>query len=76
MATTAAEAVASGSVRDEVQETTNLVKHAVALSLAREIDLDRAVIVEDRRREYGERRFIVYASLQGRVHVIISSPPR
>jgi uncharacterized protein len=40
------------------------------LAAAAEIDLERAVVIEDRRFEYGETRFIAYAPVGGRLHVL------
>lgn len=59
---------------DEAKEASNRAKHGASLSLAREIDPASMAAVEDRRRPYGERRFIVYAKINGRVHVVILSP--
>ena len=59
---------------DEAKEAANLAKHGLSLGLAREIDISQVAVVEDRRRDYGERRLIVYANLLSRVHVVILSP--
>lgn len=63
-----------GFVWDEAKEAANLAKHALSLSLAERIDPATAIAVEDRRSAYGEPRFVIYANLDGRVHVVILSP--
>jgi uncharacterized protein len=35
-----------------------------------EFDWNAALVVEDARRDYGERRFLAIASMQGRLHVV------
>jgi uncharacterized protein len=42
---------------DSVKNQINLLKHGVSLAAAADIDLGRAVVIEDRRFEYGETRF-------------------
>jgi uncharacterized protein len=55
---------------DPVKDQINLRKHGVSLAAAAEIDLDGAVVIEDRRFDYGEARFIAYAPISGRLHVL------
>jgi uncharacterized DUF497 family protein len=55
---------------DPVKDRINQVKHGVSLTFAAELDLDRAIVVEDRRFDYGEERFLAYASIGGRLHVL------
>jgi uncharacterized DUF497 family protein len=55
---------------DPVKDQINLRKHGVSLTAAAEIDLDGAVVIEDRRFDYGEARFIAYAPIDGRLHVL------
>lgn len=55
---------------DPAKDRINLTKHGVSLAAAAEMDLDRAVVIEDRRFDYGERRFLAYAPIAGRLHVL------
>jgi uncharacterized DUF497 family protein len=55
---------------DPAKDQINLLKHGVSLAAAAEIDLGQAVVIEDRRFEYGETRFIAYAPVGGRLHVL------
>ena len=55
---------------DPAKDQINLLKHGVSLAAAAEIDLGQAVVIEDRRFEYGETRFIAYAPVGDRLHVL------
>ena len=55
---------------DADKDAANRVKHGVSLAAAADIHLGKAVVVEDRRFDYGEARFIAYAPLQERLHVL------
>lgn len=50
---------------DPDKDAINRRKHGLSLADAALIDLDRAAIVEDRRFDYGERRFLAYAPIRG-----------
>jgi uncharacterized DUF497 family protein len=52
------------------KDEANQAKHGVSLAAAAEIDLDGAVIFEDLRLEYGERRYIAFAPLNGRLYAM------
>jgi uncharacterized DUF497 family protein len=55
---------------DPVKDQINQAKHGVSLAAAAEIDLGQAIVIEDRRFEYGETRFIAYTPVAGRLHVL------
>jgi uncharacterized protein len=55
---------------DPVKDQINLLKHGVSLAAAAEIDLERAIVIEDRRFDYGETRLLADASIAGRLHVL------
>lgn len=55
---------------DPIKDRINQAKHGVSLAVAAEIDLDQAIVIEDRRFDYGETRFIAYAPVGGRLHVL------
>ena len=50
---------------DATKDAANVAKHGVSLARAEELDLDTAVIVEDRRADYGEVRFNAYGPIDG-----------
>ena len=55
---------------DPAKDRTNREKHGISLAAAAGIDFDGAVVIEDRRRDYGEARFLAYARIGGRLHVL------
>jgi len=55
---------------DPAKDRINLEKHGISLAAAADIDLDGAIVIEDRRFDYGEPRFLAYAPIAGRLHVL------
>jgi uncharacterized protein len=55
---------------DPGKDRINLLKHGISLATGAEVDLDEAIVVEDRRVDYGETRFVAYAPIAGRLHVL------
>lgn len=55
---------------DPAKDRINLEKHGISLAAAADIDLDSAIIIEDLRFDYGEARFLAYAPIAGRLHVL------
>jgi uncharacterized DUF497 family protein len=55
---------------DPAKDRINREKHGISLATAADIDLERAIVIEDRRIDYGERRFLAYAPIAGRLHVL------
>lgn len=55
---------------DPVKDRINQVKHGISLAAAADIDLDTAIVIEDRRLDYGEARFLAYAPIGSRLHVL------
>jgi uncharacterized protein len=55
---------------DPAKDRINLAKHGISLADAADIDLDSAIIIRDLRFDYGEARFLAYASITGRLHVL------
>jgi uncharacterized DUF497 family protein len=55
---------------DPAKDRINLEKHGISLVAAAGIDLDSAIVIEDRRTDYGESRFLAYAPISGRLHVL------
>jgi len=56
---------------DEAKRIENLVRHGVDFRAATGFDWESAVIFDDRRRNYGEARFLAYGALAGRLHVLV-----
>ena len=55
---------------DPVKDQIKLKKHGVPLAAAAEMNLDQAIVIEDRRFDYGETRFVAYGPISGRLHVL------
>jgi uncharacterized protein len=55
---------------DPAKDWINREKHGVSLAAAADMDFDDAVVIEDRRFDYGETRFIAYGPIGGRLHVL------
>ena len=55
---------------DPAKDQINRAKHGISLAVAAGIDLEQAIVIEDRRYEYAETRFIAYAPIDGRLHVL------
>jgi uncharacterized DUF497 family protein len=56
---------------DEEKRIANLAKHGVDFSMAEGFNWETAVVREDRRRNYGERRSIAVGYLNARLHILI-----
>ena len=56
---------------DETKRLTNLASHGVDFRDLERLDWRRALIFEDRRRDYGETRLIAMAPLGARLHVVV-----
>jgi len=48
---------------DPAKDRINLEKHGISLAAAADIDLNSAIVIEDRRVDYGEARFQAYAPM-------------
>ena len=55
---------------DTAKDRINREKHGISLAAAADIDLESAIVIEDRRFDYGEARFLAYAPIAGRLHVL------
>lgn len=55
---------------DPAKDRANRNKHGISLAAAADIDLERATVIEDRRFDYGEARFVAYAPIAGRLHAL------
>lgn len=55
---------------DPEKDRANRKKHGVSLAAAADMNLDAAIVLEDRRFDYGETRFLAYAPINGRFHVL------
>ena len=56
---------------DDNKDSSNLTKHGVSFSEADAFDWDSAVVREDLRKPYSERRFQAVGYLNERLHVMV-----
>ena len=56
---------------DDDKDAANRAKHGVGLEQAAQLDWDNGVRFEDKRRDYGEKRQIVYARIDGRLYACV-----
>jgi uncharacterized protein len=54
---------------DPAKDRINRRKHGISLAAAADIDFNSALVIEDRRVDYGETRFIAYGLIDDRLHV-------
>ena len=55
---------------DSEKDAANVGKHGVSLALAAFLDWDSALVTADKRRDYGEPRYIALAPHQGRLYCV------
>lgn len=55
---------------DPAKDRINRAKHGISLAAAADMDFDDALVIEDRRVDYGETRFIAYGLIGDRLHVL------
>jgi len=56
---------------DPAKNASNRIKHGIDMARAELFDMDTAVIEVDRRREYGETRYVAIGYLEQRLHVMV-----
>ena len=60
--------------KDPEKERRNLAVRGLSLDLAEELDWASALIWEDRRKDYGERRYCVLGFIEDRLHSVVFTP--
>lgn len=59
---------------DPAESARNLAERGLSFERAIDLDWDTAIYQEDTRKDYGERRFQVFAWLGDRLHVVVITP--
>jgi uncharacterized DUF497 family protein len=59
---------------DPAKAASNKALHGVDFADARDFDWETALVVEDVRRDYGEKRYVALGMIGERVHVMVFSP--
>ena len=53
------------------KDAANRAKHGIGLDQAAHLDWDNGVRFQDQRHDYGEKRQLVYARIEGRLHACV-----
>jgi uncharacterized protein len=61
---------------DPAKNARNIAVHGISLARAVDFDWQGALIVEDLRRDYGERRFISLGQIGLRLYALVHTPRR
>ena len=56
---------------DDAKAAANATKHGVPFTAAYEFEWDKALVIPDTRRDYGEPRWLAYAPIGKRLHAMI-----
>lgn len=59
---------------DEAKRASSRERHGVDFAEIAGMDWTSALVVEDDRQDYGERRFLVMGRIGGRLHVAVITP--
>ncbi len=59
---------------DPAKNERNVAERGLPFSLVDRLDWSSALISEDVRKEYGERRFRVLGLIEGRLHAVVFTP--
>jgi uncharacterized DUF497 family protein len=59
---------------DPQENERNIAERGLSFELVEEFEWDSALVVEDVRRDYGERRFQALGMITGRLHAVVFTP--
>jgi uncharacterized DUF497 family protein len=59
---------------DPAKDQRNIASRGISFEAAEQFEWDSALIAEDLRKEYGERRFQALGLIAGRLHVMVFTP--
>jgi len=59
---------------DPKKNERNIELRGLSFELARQFDFTKALIIEDERRDYSERRFQAFGPIYSRLHVLVFTP--
>ena len=60
--------------KDPKKEGRNISERGLSLDLAEQLDWATALIWEDKRKDYGERRYCVLGFIEDRLHSVVFTP--
>jgi uncharacterized DUF497 family protein len=61
---------------DAAKNERNIATRGISFELAAGFEWDSALIIEDTRKEYGERRYQALSLIHARLHVMVFTPRR
>ncbi len=62
---------------DEEKNQTTIIQRDVSFEFATQVFADvEAVVTEDTRKDYGERRFVIIGRIEGKVYSVVYTNPR
>jgi len=64
----------NGVDKDPGKESRNIAERGLSLDLAEQLEWATAVIWEDKRENYGERRYCVLGFIEDRLHSVVFTP--
>lgn len=59
---------------DAAKNERNIATRGISFECAAAFEWDRALVAEDMRKDYGERRFQALGVIDGRLHVLVFTP--
>jgi len=59
---------------DPAKNARNIFERGLSFEMVAEMEWERAIILEDMRKDYGERRFRVFGHIVGRLYVAVFTP--
>ncbi len=59
---------------DPVKSQRNEMERGLPFTWVQAMEWDTSLIKEDRRKDYGERRFLAMGKIQGRLHAVVFTP--
>jgi uncharacterized DUF497 family protein len=59
---------------DPAKSWRNMVERSISFELVREFDWSDAIVIEDKRKDYGESRYQAFGCINGRLHVLVFTP--
>ncbi len=59
---------------DPAKNERNIRERGLSFDMATDVDWDSALIIEDDRRDYGERRFRAFGFIGDRLHAVVFTP--
>ena len=63
-----------GITFDHSKNVKNIAERGLPFSMVADMDWSQAVILEDNRRDYGERRFRAFGVIDGRLYAVVFTP--